>query len=228
MRLMRQFLAIFVALLIPTMFFAYPPIIEASDGECTALAQRVEDLASHDDAGRLTVAPLYGASSSAPSGAALARDRYKLLPAGVGCTVAYWRTLFAPPAISPAPAADPQAQIAAAAAPLPLGERREGNIRSTIARDMTPNGDPISPETTFTLPMPSVAIRVDEPATPAGSLRFQLMQGRAVLATCVGRHAVPGGAWCRFAIDLRKGVYSIAVSAGNGLLGQFPFTVIGR
>src|ERR1700744_1790680 len=66
---MGRFLLIFVSLLIPTMFFAYPPIIEQSDGECTALQQRVIDLASHDDTGRLTVSPLYSPSLSEPSGA---------------------------------------------------------------------------------------------------------------------------------------------------------------
>jgi hypothetical protein len=226
---MRLFLAIFIVLLVPTMFFAYPPIIEESGGECSALAQRVEDLASQDGGGLLTVAPLYGSSSSEPSGAALARAEYPLLPTGIGCAFAFWATVVAPRA-PPMPAtfrATAPTEEAATPAALPFGEQQAGRFLSTIARDITPNGDPISPETTFTLPMPTVAIRVDYPDATQAVLRFQLLERGAVLAMC-SAHRAPGIAWCRFAIDLRKGVYSIAFFAGNARLGEFPFTVIGR
>src|SRR6202021_2940889 len=98
-----------------TIFLPYPPLLEASDGECSALEQRVADLASHDGSGLLTVRPLYGSTSSEPGGAAFVKDRYPLMPTALGCTVAYWRTLFdrslVTPAVAavlpPAPAAEP-------------------------------------------------------------------------------------------------------------------------
>jgi hypothetical protein len=222
---MGRFLLIFVALLIPTMFFAYPPIIEQSGGECSALEQRVEDVASRDGAGRLTVSALYGSSSSGPSGGAFAGDRYPLLPASVGCAVAYWESVAAG---SPAAAAGP-APADAATMPSPGAAESPGNgVVAIIARDITPNGDPISPDTTFTLPMNAVAIRAEYPPRTAGTLRFQLLQGKAVLSTCAAQKALPNIAWCKFAVGLRKGFYAISFGSANTVLGQFPFTVIGR
>jgi hypothetical protein len=83
--------------LLALIFLAYPPVMEGSDGECSALEQRVADLASHDSLGRLFVNPLYGLSASNPSGAAYAKDRYPVLPASLGCAVAYWRFMIDPP-----------------------------------------------------------------------------------------------------------------------------------
>lgn len=220
---MRLFLALVIILLaaaVPAALFAYPPLLEGSDGECTALEERVAGLAAHDDSGRLVVAPLYGSSSSSPSGAAFARDRYPALPVEVGCAIAYWKSVFDPPAPTPA---------AVQADPPPAAETApaRGALASVLARGMTPNGDPISPATIFTLPMESVAIRVDYPGS-ANAVRFRLLQGRAVIASCDGQKGGAGTAWCKFDVSLRKGVYSIAVSANNAPLGQFPFTVIGR
>ena len=122
----------------------------------------------------------------------------------------------------------PRAQ-AEPAEPSPAGDsaRPSGAVASIVARGITPNGDPISPATIFTLPMESVAIRVDYPGS-ANAVRFRLLQGRAVIASCDGQKGAAGTAWCKFDVSLRKGVYSIAVSANDAPLGQFPFTVIGR
>jgi hypothetical protein len=234
---MGRFLLIFVALLIPTMFFAYPPIIEQSDGECTALQQRVADLASHDDAGRLTVNPLYSSSSSEPNGAAFARDRHPLLPAAAGCAVAYWQSVITgappaavppstPPAMAQSPA-PPPAPPAMTHSPAPAENARNAVV-AVIARDITPNGDPILPHTAFNLPMDAVAVRAEYSPATADALRFQLHQGRAVLSTCIAQKAAPGTAWCKFDISLRKGVYLISLIAGKVVLGEFPFTVFGQ
>ncbi|HTW53137.1 MAG TPA: hypothetical protein VME45_14695 [Stellaceae bacterium] len=235
---MGQFLLIFVTLLIPTMFFAYPPIVEQSDGECSALQQRVVDLVSRDGAGQLTVSPLYGSSSSEPNGAAFARDRYPQLPAAAGCAVAYWRSVVtgAPPAAARRSAAPAMAQspppsppASPAATRLPAPAENAGNAPvAVIARDITPNGDPILPQTAFDLPMDAVAIRVEHSPRTAGALRFQLNQGRATLSTCVAQKAPPDIAWCKFDISLRKGAYLISLTAGNAVRGQFPFTVFGE
>ena len=75
--------------------------------------------------------------------------------------------------------------------------------------------------------MDTVAIRVDYPGRPNGA-HFQLRQGRAVLASCSAERNMPGIAWCKFSASLRKGNYSISFTANNVLVGQFPFTVIGR
>jgi hypothetical protein len=222
------------------LFFGYPPLNEQVDGECSALTLRVMDQASHDSAGFLIVGRLYGSSSSEPSGEAYARDRHPMLPTAVGCALEYWRMAFNPtppaaPTTAPAAAAAPATAPAlpdatpAVSSPPPAAPPAAAEpLASVIARGMTPNGDPISPETVFTLPMRSVAIRVDYRGRAAATLRFQLMQGKAVLATCPAERAAGGTAWCKFNVDLRKGVYSIALTADRDLLGQFPFTVIGR
>jgi hypothetical protein len=230
-----------VLVAVALLFFAYPPLNEETGSECSALELRIRDNVSHDSAGFLIVGQLYGSSSSEPSGSAYARDRHPLLPAAVGCAYEYWQIAFNPPPptsraaapsavavtsvpISPAspaptPATPPLPSSASPAAPEPLS--------SVIARDITPNGDPISPATVFTLPMNAVAIRV-ETRGRAGGLRFQLMQEKTVLATCPAERAADGTAWCKFTAQLRKGFYSIALTTGRDLLGQFPFTVIGR
>jgi hypothetical protein len=217
---MRYIIALIILLLAAAGLAAYPLLAESSDDSCGALEQRVADLASHDSSGLLVVGSLYGSTSSAPSGAAFAKDRYPLLPATVGCTIAYWKTVFDPrvptapnaPTIPP-PGAPPGASTA---------------LAPVIARDITPNGDPISPATIFTLPMNTVAIRVDYPGGRPNAARFQLLQGRAVISSCNAEKSAPGIAWCRFTASLRKGNYSISFTADNTLLGQFPFTVIGR
>jgi hypothetical protein len=219
---MRLFLAL-VIILLAAAVFAYPPLLENSDGECSALEELVAHPASHDGSGRLAVGALYGSSSSSPSGAAFATDRYPALPVEVGCALAYWKIVFDPPIPAPAAAqAEP-------AEPSPAGDnaRPSGAVASIVARSITPNGDPISPAAIFTLPMESVAIRVDYPGS-ANAVRFRLLQGRAVIASCDGQKGAAGTAWCKFDVSLRKGVYSIAVSANDAPLGQFPFTVIGR
>lgn len=219
---MHLFLAL-VIILLAAAVFAYPPLLENSDGECSALEELVAHPIAHDGSGRLAVGPLYGSSSSNPSGAAFARDRYPALPVEAGCAVAYWKIVFDPPIAAPAAAqAEP-------AEPSPAGDnaRPSGAVASIVARGITPNGDPISPATIFTLPMESVAIRVDYPGS-ANAVRFRLLQGRAVIASCDGQKGAAGTAWCKFDVSLRKGAYSIAVSANNAPLGQFPFTVIGR
>jgi hypothetical protein len=76
--------------------------------------------------------------------------------------------------------------------------------------------------------MDAIAIRVDYPGTRAANSRFQLLQGRAVLASCRAEYAGPAIAWCKFNVSLRKGYYSIAFSADNRQLGLFPFAVVGR
>ena len=214
--------ALVVLLLAATGLGYYPPVVEGTDDACGALEQRVGDLASRDSAGRLIVSPLYGSSASAPSGAAFVRDRYPLLPRQAGCALAYWRTvvdpsLVPPPQALPPPEPPATPVPAAAAGPVPV-----------IARGVTPNGDPISPETVLSQPVDSVAIRLDYPPGGPKVGRFQLRQGRAVLASCVADRAPSGAAWCRFAVSLRKGNYAIAALAGNAVLGQYVFTVIGR
>src|ERR1700722_11343077 len=106
---MRFLMIFFIVLIVlfPVAFFGYPPRIEQTDGVCSALKARVEDIASHDPSGRLIVGKLYGPSSSEPSGAAFAKNRYPLLPAPVGCAVAYWKAALGPaPEPGPAAAAD--------------------------------------------------------------------------------------------------------------------------
>src|SRR3984957_4025432 len=221
---MRYLVALLVLLLAVTALAAYPLLVENSDDSCGALEQRVADLASHDSSGLLVVRSLYGSTSSAPSGAAFAKDRYPLLPVSVGCTIAYWKTLFDPRVPAPLNAS----VTSPAGAPPAEPERANNVLASVIARDITPNGDPISPATIFTLPMDTVAIRVDHPGGRASAARFQLLQGRAVISSCNAEKSAPGIAWCRFTASLRKGNYSISFTANNTLLGQFPFTVIGR
>jgi hypothetical protein len=225
---MRFLLIFFIVLLIalPVAFFGYPPLIEHSDGVCGALRRRVEDAASHDASGLLIVGKLYGSSSSEPSGAAFAEDQYPLLPAEVGCAIAYWKTAFDPPT-APSPVATQAAQAPASQAPPQTGGQG-GILSSTVARDITPNGDPILPATTFSQPVDSVAIRVDYPQRDTGALRFYLLQGRTVMSPCAAHKGAPGIAWCKFDGQLRKGVYSILFTANNVSLGQFAFTVIGQ
>jgi hypothetical protein len=222
---LARFLLVVLAVSAGVIFFAYPPLLEESDGECSALELRVADLASHDSSGLLTVKPLYGSTSSQPGGAVFAKDRYPLLPASVGCAVAFWKTMV-----------DPSVATAAAvqASPAP-GQKTPVETNSAgagfdpvIARDITPNGDPISPATVFTLPMDAVAVRVAYPGGKSGGARFQITQGKAVLSSCSAEWSAPGIAWCKFNVSLRKGMYSISLTANNVLLGQFPFAVIGR
>ena len=220
-----RFLVVVLLVAGGAIFFAYPPLLEESDGECSALEQRVTDLASHDSSGLLIISPLYGSTSSEPSGAAFAKDRYPALPPAVGCTVAFWRTMLGKGVVKRAAAAvpSPPPEPQPPAEPNPAGHR----MASIIARDITPNGDPISPAAVFTLPMDTVAIRIDDPGRAAGA-RFQVRQGKAVLSSCNADRSTPGIAWCKFNVSLRKGNYSISLSANNVVLGQFPFTVIGR
>lgn len=218
-----RFLVVVLLVASGAIFFAYPPLLEESDGECSALEQRVADLASHDSSGLLTISPLYGSMSSEPSGAAFAKDRYPALPPAVGCTVAFWRTMLGKGVMKQAAAAVPSPPPEPPAEPDPASHR----TASIIARDITPNGDPISPAAVFTLPMDTVAIRIDDPGR-ADRARFQLRQGKAVLSSCNADRSTPGIAWCKFNVSLRKGNYSISLSANNVVLGQFPFTVIGR
>jgi hypothetical protein len=205
--------------------FVYPPLIENRDGECGALEQRYADLGSHDDSGLLRIGALHGSSSSTPSAAAFAKDQYPLLPADIGCTLAFWRTMVgAPLSLAGAgPSSPPPERSASIEA-----EQGSTGATSTISRDITPNGDPISPATVFTLPMESVAIRVDYAEGKSAVSRFQLRQGKAVVSSCSADKTTPGIAWCKFNVSLRKGNYSIAFTANNALVGQFPFTVIGR
>jgi hypothetical protein len=143
----------------------------------------------------------------------------------VGCTLAYWKTVFDP--ALPAPPAAP-APPASSAALEPVEPERVGSaIVSTISRGITPNGDPISPATAFTLPLDSVAIRVEYPGGTPRTARFQLLQGRTALASCSPQRSA-STAWCQFNIGLRKGNYAISFIANNVVVGQFPFTVIGR
>ncbi len=221
-----RFLLVILLLVLGLIFFAYPPLAEQSEGECSAVDQRVADLASHQSSGLLSVGQLYGSSSSAPSATAFVKDRYPLLPSVLGCPIVYWTTIINPMALAspaapqPAPSSEPEA--------LPEPNSASAAVVSTIARDITPNGDPISPATIFTLPMNAVAIRVDYPNGRPSAARFQLLQGRALLASCNAERSASGIAWCKFNVGLRKGNYSIAFTANNVLLGQFPFTVIGR
>jgi hypothetical protein len=219
-----RFLLVLLVVLSGAIFFAYPPLVEESSGECSALEERVANLASHDASGLLTVGPLYGSSSSSPSGAAYVKDRYQALPTEVGCAVAYWKAVFDPQVFAVSAAA----QASLSPEPPVAGEPAGAGLASIISRDITPNGDPISPATIFTLPMNAVAVRVDYPATRAKSARFLLSQGRAVLASCKAETSAPSTAWCEFNVSLRKGNYSISFADNNVLLGQFPFTVIGR
>jgi hypothetical protein len=164
-------------------FFAYPPLLEERDGECGALEQRVADLTSRDASGLLTVRPLYGSTSSRPGGAVFAKDHYPLLPTAMGCTVAFWRTVLDPTIVTAA---------AKPASPQPAEPGPVGNgLDPIIARDITPNGDPISPATVFTLPMDAVAVRVDYPGKPVAA-RFEVRQGKAVLSPCAAERNTPG------------------------------------
>jgi hypothetical protein len=207
--------------------FVYPPLIESRDGECGALEQRYADLASHDDSGLLRMGALRGSSSSTSSAAAFAKDRYPLLPAAIGCTLSFWGTMVGAPPLSQPAAAGPSAPPPERSASIEA-EQARASAASTISRDITPNGDPISPATIFTLPMDSVAIRVDYAGGKFAASRFQLRQGKAVVSSCSADKTTPGIAWCKFNVSLRKGNYAIAFTANNALVGQFPFTVIGR
>src|ERR1700722_17358403 len=228
-----RFVVLFLVLALGVGLFVYPPLLEGTDGECSALEQRVSDLASHDSSGRLSVGALYGSSSSNPSGAAYSKDHYPLLPPAVGCVLVYWRTAIDPrflmrpaaPATAPADRPSPsRSEVQPAAEP----KRANAGTPPIIARGMTPNGDPILPGPLFTLPMDSVAIRVAYPGSAAGPARFRLLQGRALIASCNAQRGASGTAWCKFDVALRKGNYSIAMTASNALLGQYPFTVVGN
>ena len=219
-----RFLLVVLAVSAGVIFFAYPPLVEESDGECSALELRVADLASRDSSGLLTVKPLYGSTSSQPGGAVFAKDRYPLLPTSIGCTVTFWKTMVDP---SVATAADPYSPAPGQKTPAEITSAGMG-FDPVIARDITPNGDPISPATVFTLPMDAVAVRVAYPGGKPPGARFQVTQGKAVLSSCSAEWSAPGIAWCKFNVSLRKGNYSIALTANNTVLGQFPFTVIGR
>jgi hypothetical protein len=233
-----RFIILFLILVLGAAFVVYPPLLEETDGECQALDQRVADLASRDGSGRLSVGVMYGSSSSNPSGAAYAQDHYPMLPPAIGCVIVYWRTVFDPrfAAASAAtrpqspPPATPTTTPSATANPSPqAGPAREDRANApVIARSITLNGDPISPGPLFTLPMDSVAIRVPNVASTAEAARFQLLQGQTVIAACNAQHGASGTAWCKFDVALRKGAYSIAFTADNRLLGQYPFTVLGR
>jgi hypothetical protein len=227
--LIRLAASIAAALLVAaTTFFAYPLLNEDADGECSALEQRVRANASHDSAGFLIVGQLYGSSSSEPSGEAYARDRHPMLPAVAGCALEYWRAAFDSPPPARLPAAPSVAAAPSAPARPPAPQQPATPLASVTARGITPNGDPISPASVFTLPLNSIAIRVDYEGRPTATLRFQLMQGKAVLATCPAERVAGGPTWCNFNVELRKGLYSITFTADRELLGQFPFTVIGR
>src|SRR5580704_15417167 len=154
--------------LLAAIFFVYPPLAEESDGNCGALEQQFADFASHDSSGRLIVSPLYGSSSSSPSGAAFAKDHYPALPASVGCAVAYWTATISRPNLTASAAAAPLREPQPAEPVRPSSE-----IVPVLARDITPNGDPISPATVFTLPMDAVAIRVDYRGGRTDAARFQ-------------------------------------------------------
>ena len=226
-----RFLAIIAALLAVALLFLYPPLNEQADGECSALEQRIMDIASHDASGALIVSQLYGSTSSAPSGANFARDQYPLLPTTLGCTLAYWRTAFGAPlpvAIGSSLPASLPAPMPPSAIPAAVPAEPPPPPAAMVARGITPNGDPISPETSFTLPMPAVAIRAPYPASFTGALSFQLRQGRAVLSSCPAEKAGHAIAWCKFNIELRKGLYSISLTANSVVLGQYAFAVIGR
>ena len=219
-----RFILVLVIILLVAVFFAYPPLLEGSDSECGALDGLVADLASHDSAGRLTVGTLYGSSSSAPSGAAFAKDRYPRLPPALGCTIEYWRAFLRQSSPAPAALPPPAPQESATRPPATEGERNG----VTIARDITPNGDPISAATMFTLPINAVAIRADDPSAAKTDLaKFQLMQGPAVLSSCAAQK-LPGAFWCKFEFALRKGNYAISFAVNNKPVGQYPFTVVGR
>ena len=117
-----RFVVLFVVLALGVALFVYPPLLEGTDSECSALEQRVTDLASHDSSGRLSVGALYGSNSSNPSGAAYSKDHYPLLPPAVGCVLVYWRTAIDPrfliqPAAPAAPTPDPPARLNSAAPP---------------------------------------------------------------------------------------------------------------
>lgn len=217
---LSRFLSLVLILTVAVSFVGYPPLLEGSDGECSALEHRVADLASSDGAGLLTVRPLYGSTSSQPSGVAFVKDRYPLLPSSLGCAVAYWKTVIDPRPMPPAGAPLAPSGLVAAK------QENEG-LDTVIARDITPNGDPISPASVFTLPMNAVAIRVDDPGN-RGAAHFQVVQGKTVLSSCNADRSTPGVAWCKFNVSLRKGNYSITLTENNVRLGQFPFTVIGR
>jgi len=221
-----RLLLIFLVLVAAGVFFGYPPLREARDDECGALDQRLSDLASHDSSGLLTVGALYGSSSSAPSAEAYAKDRYPSLPPSAGCALAYWRSVFGyapvPASVATQPGKPSSSGEALAAT---SADNTDGVV---IARDITPNGDPISPAQIFTLPMDTVAVRVANASHGGQPGRFQLLAGRAVLQTCTAEHNNTGTAWCKFTVGLRKGNYSIAFTANNVLVGQFPFTVLGR
>jgi hypothetical protein len=227
---MRFLLVALLLAVLALVFFAYPLFVEDSNDVCGAFEQRIAGLASHDRSGLLTVSPLYNSTSSRPSAAAYVRDHYPLLPQDAGCAFAYWKSLVVPPEMTPTAGAPAAAGAEPASSePLPATTTPPSSaIISTIARDITPNGDPISPATVFTLPMNTVAVRVDYAGGRPGAARFQLLQGRAVLSSCNADRGAPGTAWCRFGVGLRKGNYAISFIANNVILGQFPFTVIGR
>jgi len=173
-----RFLLVFLIVLFVAIFLGYPPLIEDSESECSALEQRFGDLASNDGSGRLTVGRLYGSTSSSPSGEGFAKDHYPLLPPALGCALAYWKSVYSP---------RPAAALAAPQAPPRPGqppvapEPASAGLAPTISRDIIPNADPISPATVFTLPMDAVAVRVPYAGGRPGVARFQLLQGRTVL-----------------------------------------------
>ena len=202
---MRFLLIFFIVLIIalPVAFFGYPPLIERTDGVCSALSERVEDVASHDPSGLLIVGKLYGSSSSEPSGAAFAEDRYPLLPAGVGCAIAYWKAAFDPPtAPAPPPLSPPKRRIASVSSDRQPGRhplldgcpRHYAQRRPDLARDH------LQPCRWIRSPFASIIRN----ATP-GRCAFSLLQGKTVMSPCVAQRGAPGTAWCKFDGELRKG-----------------------
>jgi hypothetical protein len=225
-----RLLLFFIFLLVAGTFLAYPLLMQQTPTECGAFEERVMELASHDKSGTLTIGQLYGSSSSEPSGAAYAQDHYPLLPSEAGCALAYWKSVLNPeatPATKTAAAPPPAASATEPSSAVEPADHASNQPVSVIARDMTLNGDPISPGTIFTMPMNTVAIRVDYTSREAGLLRFHLMQGRALLATRAAQKIAAGTVWCKFGVQLKKGNYTVSFTANNTVLGEFTFAVIG-
>ena len=232
---MRLFLTIVVILLGGEASFAYPPLLEDSDGECSALDQRIADLSSHDGTGRLSVGALYGSSSSTPGAAAFVRDHYSALPSATPCAIAYWRCC----SIRRTPCSRLRCRRRRR---LPRRRRK----RRLLRRSRYPRPRRIRQPRFDRRPRRHPQRRPDLSgggihaayARGCDPRRLSRRQGRRrPLSADAGKgrpllywpeRGAPGTAWCKFNVSLRKGAYSIAATANNAPLGQFPFTVIGN
>ena len=84
-----------ILLFIGAVFFAYPLVQEDIGSECRALERRIIALASPTAGDAAALAALQTLSGGSLAMTA-AKEKYPDLPPAVGCSIAYWQTVFDP------------------------------------------------------------------------------------------------------------------------------------